>query len=164
MASLQQDPSGNFHICFRFGGKRFKRSLKTTSQRKADAACTRLDKNIRLVDAGRLSLPQDADIATFLLSDGKLDSKPNLATSIRLGDLCSDYEQALPEGSLEKSSLRVIKIHMQHVVRILGKNKSLSDLKAAEAFATTAKGRSPGKNIDRKIARWTWPPRWASRF
>ena len=37
MASLQKDPSGNFHLAFQFGGSRFKRSLKTKSQRKAEA-------------------------------------------------------------------------------------------------------------------------------
>jgi hypothetical protein len=38
MAYVQRDPSGNFHLCFRFGGHRFKRSLHTKYQRKADAA------------------------------------------------------------------------------------------------------------------------------
>ena len=32
MASLQQFPSGNFHITFQFGGKRFKRALKTKDE------------------------------------------------------------------------------------------------------------------------------------
>ncbi len=37
MASIQQDPSGNFHVCFRFRDHRFKRSLKTNIRRKAEA-------------------------------------------------------------------------------------------------------------------------------
>ena len=32
MGSLQQDPSGHWHACFRFAGKRFKRSLHTKSE------------------------------------------------------------------------------------------------------------------------------------
>ena len=30
MAWLQEDPSGNFHVSFRFGGRKFKRSLRTS--------------------------------------------------------------------------------------------------------------------------------------
>jgi hypothetical protein len=145
MASLQQDPSGNFHICFCFGGKRFKRSLKTTSKRKADATCTRLDENIRLVDAGRLTLPDDADPATFLLSDGKLDSKPRLRKTIRLGGLCDEYKKSMPEGALENGSLLTVEIHMRHVMRILGANKSLSELNASDLqHYVTSRSKEPG--------------------
>ncbi len=38
MASLQQDPSGVFPICFRYGKQRFKRPLQTTDHRKAASA------------------------------------------------------------------------------------------------------------------------------
>ena len=147
MASLQQDPSGNFHICFRFARRRFKRSLKTANKRKADAACTRLDENIRLVDSGRLSLPQDADVATFLLSDGKLDAKPNILSTIRLGKLYSAYQQALPEGALENRTLATIKLHMRHVERILGGNKPLSELQASDLqHYVTTRSTEPGQN------------------
>ena len=44
MAWLQQMPSGHYYICFRFGGRKFKRSLKTKSER------TALSKKIRLDD------------------------------------------------------------------------------------------------------------------
>lgn len=70
MASIQQDPSGTFHICFRFGKQRFKRSLETTDRRKADAAAVRVAENMRLVKTGRMEVPTDADVPTFLLSDG----------------------------------------------------------------------------------------------
>lgn len=48
MAHVQRDPSGNFHICFRFGGHRFKRSLHTKHQRKADASASHVASNIRI--------------------------------------------------------------------------------------------------------------------
>ena len=37
-------------------------------------------------------------------------------------------------------------------------------LKAAQVFATTAKRWSPGKNINRKTALWTWPRPWGLNF
>ena len=65
MASLQRDPSDNIHVKFRFSGKQYKRSLKTKHQRKAEAAASHIAENIRLVNTGRMELPDDVDIPTF---------------------------------------------------------------------------------------------------
>lgn len=120
MASVQQDPSGNFHISFRFGGKRFKRSLKTKLLRKAEAAASHVEENIRLIEAGRMELPEDVDVPTYLLSDGKLAEKPRVKKSLKLSGLLDAYKDTLPEGSLEPTTLKVIGVHMRHVCRILG--------------------------------------------
>ena len=56
MAWLQTDPSGNYHISFRFGGQKFKRSLKTKSERDANGRLLRLEENIRLVVARRWTI------------------------------------------------------------------------------------------------------------
>ena len=53
MASIQRAPSENH---FRFGGKRFKRSLKTNDEREAIARVERLEETLRLLDAGRIAL------------------------------------------------------------------------------------------------------------
>ena len=71
MAWVQQDPSGNYHVSFRFGGRKFKRSLHTRKQDAADGLARRIEENIKLADRGILTIPAGADIPTFLLSDGK---------------------------------------------------------------------------------------------
>jgi hypothetical protein len=38
MAWLDRDPSGYFHVCFRLGERKFKRSLRRGSRYVADAA------------------------------------------------------------------------------------------------------------------------------
>ena len=48
MASLQIDPTGNYHLKFRFAGKQYWRSLETRVARKADAA-VRVVENVRFV-------------------------------------------------------------------------------------------------------------------
>ena len=63
-----QNVEGNFHISFRFGGQKFKRSLKTKIGTEAHTRKARLEETIRLVESGRMEIPQDADVATFLLS------------------------------------------------------------------------------------------------
>jgi len=89
MASLEPTASGNYHIYFRFQGRRYKRSLKTKCEAEANARCSRLDETIRLVESGRIELPDGADLATFLLSDGKLaiktldEKEPNSTPPVR---------------------------------------------------------------------------------
>jgi len=73
MASLQKDPSGNYHVCFRLGRKRFKRSLHTTSEEDALDKLGLLKENLGFVNRGKLIIPDGADVPTFLLSDGKLN-------------------------------------------------------------------------------------------
>ena len=72
MGSIQKDPSGAYHACFRFGGRRFKRSLHTESESKALTLLGRIDENLDFVRRGKLTIPPGADIPTFLLTDGRL--------------------------------------------------------------------------------------------
>ena len=77
MAWLEQHPtSRRFKVCFRWGGRQYKKTVKTTDPEEADAIRVRLEENIALMERGRLEAPPDADLATFLLSDGKLTQRP----------------------------------------------------------------------------------------
>jgi hypothetical protein len=46
MAWIQQDPSGNFHIRFRFGRRKFNRSLKTSVPKQAQLKKLRPEETI----------------------------------------------------------------------------------------------------------------------
>lgn len=124
MASLQQIPSGTFYILFRFGGTKYKRSLRTKQRRQALALKARLEDTIQLINAGRVELPESADIPTFLLSDGKLASKL-VVRETRLRELFDRYFDSMPEGNLEPGTVYMMKIHSRTLERILGKQFSL---------------------------------------
>jgi len=168
MASLQRDPSGTYHICFRYGGLRFKRSLKTTDQRKASAASVRVDENIRLAESGRLVIPDDADIPAFLLSDGKLASQPKKLSTLNLGELFAVYRERIPAGALEATTLKSAGVHMRHFVRLIGPKKSLRTLTNSElqeyiTKRSTEKGKRgnvSGTTIRKELATlgslWNW--------
>ena len=64
MASVEER-NGRFRVCFRFGGVKYNRTLKTRSEAEAAGRCRRLEENIRLVESGRLSIPMGADIAAL---------------------------------------------------------------------------------------------------
>jgi integrase len=128
MSSLEQRGTGQYHLVFRFGGRKFKKALKTTQTDVAEAARVRLDENLRLVATGRLVIPEDADIPTFLLSDGKLNEKPSLSAPLTLSKFFQDYLGQLPDGSMESNSLYTAKIHMVHFERILGEKFSVRSM------------------------------------
>jgi hypothetical protein len=83
MAWLDKDPSGFFHVCFRLGERKLKRSLRTKNDRQANAACLRLEENLRLVELGCLELPSGGDIPVFLLTDGRLNGKPEARQRVK---------------------------------------------------------------------------------
>ena len=169
MSFLEQRSSGQYHLVFRFGGQRFKKALKTTQTDVAEAARVRLDENLRLVAAGRLIIPDGADIPTFLLSDGKLNGKPSLPAPLTLSKLFQEYLGHLPDGAMESNSLYTAKIHMAHFERVLGKafsvrGLSLDDLQGYVQQRGKEKGRRKGrvspttmrKELSTFSAVWSW--------
>lgn len=120
MASLeQQKDGGNFRVIFWFGGHKFSRTLKTSHEQEANATALRIEENIRLVERGRLEIPPDADIASFLLSDGKIGKKPVATKSMTLEGLITAYKDQLPQDSLESNTLGTMETHLKHIRRIM---------------------------------------------
>ena len=169
MSHLEQRGVGRYHLVFRFGGRRFKKALKTTQTGQAEAARIRLDENLRLVTAGRLVIPEGADIPTFLLSDGKLNDKPSLPARFTLSRLFQEYLQQLPDGNMESNSLYTARIHMAHFEHVLGKSfpvrgMGLDDLQRYVRERGKEKGRrkaplSPTtirKELSTFSAVWSW--------
>jgi hypothetical protein len=91
MASLYKDPSGNWRIHFRLGGRRFKRSLQTKRETEARAVAGRTEDNIQLVKRDLESIPAGADVFLFLLSDGKVDRAVKLPERLSLAELLDGY-------------------------------------------------------------------------
>ncbi|MEW4566008.1 site-specific integrase [Bremerella sp. JC770] len=130
MASLELRGK-KYAVIFRFGGLKFSRSLKTSSEVEARSRLSRLEENLRLVEAGRLILPDDADPATFLLSDGNINQKPRLRR-LTIGELFEKFFLDLPENTLEKNTLGTMKIHQRHLVRKLGEKFDVPRLSLAD--------------------------------
>jgi hypothetical protein len=77
MPSLEQR-NGRFRIVFRFAGQKISRSLKTGKEPDAEASFARLKDNLRRAELGHLVVPEGADVAAFLLSDGRAAGRPSL--------------------------------------------------------------------------------------
>ena len=133
MPWLNRVKDGPFKLGFRFAGQQYKVSLRTKNQRKAQARLHRVEENIALVKEGRLVIPDDADVAQFLLSDGKLDGKPRPKAKLRsLRQFTDAYLASMPKGSLEENTLQGLQIHFAHLQRIFGKSFPLATLSLEE--------------------------------
>lgn len=128
MAWLEVKNSGQYHIAFRFGNQKFKRSLRTSNRKEAEAAKSRVDENIRLVERGRLTLPDDADVAAFLISDGMLKSRVIVARPLTLRELFSRYQSEMPSAAMEQNSRSTVKVHLRHIERLLGRSLPLHEV------------------------------------
>jgi integrase len=131
MAWLEQHPtSGHFKICFRWGGKKLKKTVKTTKRSIAETALARFNENLNLLERGRLELPPGADLGTFLLSDGKLNGQPAAAppTLLTLGDLRDAYVEVHSNGAMEENSLATVCMHLRHVIATLGSSFRIASL------------------------------------
>ncbi len=120
MASLHQRANGSFRISYYFGGRRFFASLKTRHEREATITMHRLEENLQDLERGRLAIPDGADLSRFLLSDGRVISKPVLRKSISLKDLFARYEKEVPDGIKEDNTLNMERIHMRRLLKELG--------------------------------------------
>ncbi len=136
MACLEFDSaSGYYRIRFRYGGRPFKRSLKTHDRIEAEGVLGRVRETIRLLERGRLEMPPDADPGKFIVSDGKLNGKPLVSKPLSLAELFALYLEKLPAGAKEESTLQGEVIHHNHLLRHLkaatiASTLAVSDLQA----------------------------------
>ncbi len=172
MPWLEQTQGGIYHIAFRYGGRKFKKSLRTREERTADARLRRVDENIQLVESGRLIVPGDADLGTFLLSDGQLNRTQAARPNRRLRSLreFSDaFLASIPPGALEDSTVSGMETHIRHLHRVLGASfllleVQLEDLqryvdRRSKDKGVHGKGLSPAtikKEVTTLRTMWNW--------
>lgn len=137
MASLESH-YGSFRIVFRFRGQKYGRSLKTDNERQALATLARLEENLTRLELGELVLPSGADLTTFLLSDGRLEQRPEpkVENFRTIGELLDAFLDNLTPEALEPTTERCLRIHVRHLKRLIGERfliRSL-DLTAIQGY------------------------------
>jgi hypothetical protein len=161
MASLR--PKGNsFFVRFRLGGRQFERDVGRDPA-KAEATLKRVEATVLDIKNGRIKLPDDADIAQFIVSDGETTAKPKLPEILTLADLFQRFEEALPEGAMEPNSLTMHRIHRKHLTRILGAKVAAETIGTAELQSYINKRCKEGRERDtikKEVSTfgsiWTW--------
>lgn len=172
MASLEHDRnSGNFHIRFRFGGREFRRSLRTKSAKRAHATAGRIAETLHLLNGGRLFIPAGSDVASFILSDGvRCDRRePKLVT---IAELFASFQANRVPGAKESNTVETEDLHLRHLSRVLKPNtfiQSLAPIQLQHYVSTRLKEtRSGGRTVAAETVRkevatlrvvWNWAMR-----
>ena len=156
MASLHQHPkSSNYSLAFRYGGKQFNKSLRTSDRREADRIKARVEQAIIDLERGRHTLPDGAELWPFLLSDGKLAAKPTApAKAVTLSALREAYG-ASQCGQKEDSTLSTEDVHFGHLSRHFGSDKRVKTFTPADVAGYVAARAAVGINpltIQKEVA------------
>ena len=86
MASLER--RGNrYRIIFRLGGTKHHVGVNAADRKDAEAGLARLEENLRMVERGRLAVPDGADVGLFLLTDGRLERQVSVRRAVRLAEM-----------------------------------------------------------------------------
>ena len=129
MAWLEQDShSARYKVCFRFGGKRFKRSTKTTDRKEAEAIAGGVERTLLRIEQGLLQLPPTVDLLSFVFSDGNQAEKPKIPTTQTLGALREQFLQVHALGAMEQNSLDTVKVHLKHCAKTFGERFPMQSL------------------------------------
>jgi integrase len=132
MPSLHQDPlSSVYRIRFRYHGRQINRSLRTKERRAARAACDRVGEMLDLVERGLVSVPPSADPIAFVLSDGRVERHVSDSHRLGLADFFATYQERLPEGRKEPTTLKGERLHVRHFQRHLGVNRVVQSITKA---------------------------------
>lgn len=137
MATLEKRGDG-FRLIFYYRNERFTRSIKTDKKSKAEEQRRRLEGNLELLEQGRLDyVPGKDDLPTLLLTDGKLNARPEAVKLITLSDFFKQYQGARPPGK-EKNTAYTEDIHIAHLLRLFGDRTSVADVPGKlQSYVTT---------------------------
>jgi len=162
-----------YWIDFRFGGRRYRQSLKTHDPTVAETVAGGVNRTLMLLEQEALQIPEGADIVSFVLSGGRAvkscESNGHLKEPTTLAQLTEKYLETLSIGAVEQSSLKTIQMHLQHVIKTLGGRfriggLTLNDLQGHVNTRATKKGirgrklsaMTLRKEIASLRAAWNW--------
>jgi integrase len=148
MASVQQRASGLYLLSFRFQGRQFQRSLDTRSADEATRTRRAVEQRLKLLADGTLRLPPGAaasDLWEVLLHGRLPEPLPKLLREVSLGAVRDAYLASYPPGTKEPATLKTEEVHVNNLIRILGRGTRLHAVRSAdlEHFIRTRLGQ-PG--------------------
>jgi hypothetical protein len=161
MASLRKI-KGSYFVRFRLAGRQFERDVGG-NPKEAAAALAHVEATVLDIKNGRITMPDDADVAQFVVSDGKATTKPKLPEVLTLADLFQRYEAALPEGAREPTTMTTYRIHRDHILRILKAKTAVQGVRTDELQAYVNKRCKEGvvrDTIEKELSTlglvWNW--------
>jgi integrase len=142
VASFDYDPkTGKARIFFRVNGRQCNRRVPVGSAREAERIAAAAEQVAVDLKLGRITIPDGADVAAFVISGGKSWSgsnpfpirfRPGARRPPRHSPRSLDvYATALTPGAKEANSLETEAVHARHLRRVLGEGAPLDSLGVA---------------------------------
>lgn len=136
MASIQKK-GDNWYCQFLYHGKRHTFTIGKVEDEEAQIKSNQVDYLLMRIRQGLLTVPPGIDIVLFLQHDGNPpasvtqaeQSEPQILT---LGGLRDRYLETHANGSLESTTLNLIKTHFRHLVATLGERFPIGELGMAD--------------------------------
>lgn len=163
------EENGIYKVGLRYGGKLYKRSLKTRKEKQAQTELHKVQSNLHYLELGLIQVPEAADLIQFLRTDGRrttLQTKP--VERLTLKGLFERYQHDLPADAKADTTRATERIHLGHFTRILGADLrlplTLADLQAYIRERSQEDGRRGNrvgaKTIEKELATlhtiWSW--------
>jgi len=173
MASLHNDRrTGNWILMFRIDGQQIRRSCKTKHAGRAKAIQSRVAEKLRLIELGDVSIPQGADPAVWLMSDGRKKSRPISTTSSRrnrLDVICKEYLKDQVDKA--ETTLYGERQHITHLKRVLRESTAIGSIGRPEMQRYVRSRRNQkfrnklisGTTIRKELVTFQQIWRWAKR-
>jgi integrase len=124
MANLG-NKNGVYLARFRYQGKEYKKSLKTTDRKAAEGAMHRVRDVLHRLTIGTLTVPEGADTGDFILSGGTSTAPPPKEVPARIPSLdeaVQEYQENL--GHLAESNRATVRGHLRTLREKLGSKTS----------------------------------------
>jgi integrase len=161
MASFDFDPKNSrARFFFRYGGRQFNKTLSVKNDREADRLRALIEETIVDLVRGKLTMPPDADPASFILSGGKVATRPQVVSNSfqeppppsTLRHVLDTYAATLTPGSKESNSIETEAVHRRHFLRILGEHSVFDALEVGvlQGYVDTRAREGVGRETIRK--------------
>ncbi len=119
-----QSRSGSWRVLFRHDGKQHTFWLGEVAEREAKATADKVDYWLMRLKQKLVTLPLGCDVVTFVQHDGRPPEHPAQISELTLVGLRDLYFKS-QQGKLEETTLDGIRIHFEHLIRILGPDRAV---------------------------------------
>lgn len=146
MASLENQ-KGRWRIVLRYNGQKYQRALDTDSEEEALIQKARVEENLKLLERGRLEYHPGDDLVTLLLSDGKINARPEVTRRVTLGEFFERFQANRPPGK-EGNTAYTEDIHITHLLRLLGARTPLPEVPGKLQGYVNARSQEAGRRSE----------------
>jgi integrase len=162
MAGIRK--KGDAYYCtFRFQGRRYYFTVGNVSEAQALAKGAEVDETLALLERGRLSLPEGVALQDFVAAGGKapkVSTRPETVTARQLFD---SYLATHSNGTVEESSLRTSRTHLNQFAQTIGERFRMQALTLLDLQGHVDRRRKKGvapvtlkKEMATLRACWNW--------